>query len=84
MTSMIEDDDVFIWLRDEIAERRQIRKEMVRPESSLSEDLLPDSFEMIELMTAIEGRYGLRIEYENVIDLDTITEIVHYIQKHRD
>lgn len=83
MTSMIEDDDVFIWLRDEIAERRQIRKDMVRPESSLSVDLLPDSFEMIELVTAIEGQYGLRIEYENVVDLDTIAEIVHYIQKHR-
>jgi acyl carrier protein len=84
MTSMTEDDEVFAWLQDEIAERRQIRKDMVRPESSLSEDLLPDSFEMIELVTAIENRYGLRINYESVVDLDTIAEIVHFIQQNRD
>lgn len=75
--------EVFDWLRDQIAERRQIRLDLIRPESSLSEELIPDSFELIELASAVEQQFGVRIDFEEVADVDTLGEFSKLIESKR-
>ncbi|EAQ78855.1 acyl carrier protein [Blastopirellula marina] len=71
--------DVFAWLRNQIAERRQIRAELIQPESSLTEDLMPDSFELIELATAVEQEFGVQIDFEEIADIDTLGDFSNLI-----
>lgn len=73
--------EVFEWLRDKIVQSRQIRPEMVRMESSLAEDLVPDSFELIELVCAIEKKFGFPVEYDQFVDMQSVGDVVVFIQE---
>ena len=73
--------EVFEWLRDKIVQSRQIRPEMVRMESSLAEDLVPDSFELIELVCAIEKKFGFSIDYDQFVDMQSVEDVVVFIQE---
>ncbi|PQO46661.1 acyl carrier protein [Blastopirellula marina] len=75
--------EVFDWLRCQIAERRQIRLDLIQPDSSLSEELIPDSFELIELASAVEQHFGVRVDFEEVADVDTLGEFSKLIESKR-
>ncbi|MFI4876071.1 MAG: acyl carrier protein [Blastopirellula sp. JB062] len=75
--------DVFAWLRKQIAERRQIRAELIQPESSLNEDLMPDSFELIELASSVEQEFGVQIDFDDIADVATLGEFVELIESKR-
>lgn len=75
--------EVFTWLRKEIAERRQIRLDLIHAESSLAEDLIPDSFELIELATAVEEHFGVRIDFDEVVDIETLGDFSNLIESKR-
>ncbi|MBA2113871.1 acyl carrier protein [Bremerella alba] len=78
----MEDREVFEWLREKISQTRGIRPENVRLESSLAEDLVPDSFELIELVCAIETKFGFSINYDDFADIQSVGDVVNYIQHH--
>lgn len=77
----MQEQEVFEWLREKIVQSRQIRPDEVRMESSLATDLLPDSFELIELVSAIETRFGFSIDYEEFVDMESIRDVVDFIQQ---
>jgi len=76
----VEDREVFEWLRTKIVETRQIRPELIKMDSSLADDLVPDSFEMIEIVAAIESKFGITVEFEEFSDMETIRDVIGYIQ----
>lgn len=76
----MQDREVFEWLREKIAQTRRIRAENVRMESSLAEDLVPDSFELIELVCAIETKFGFSINYDDFADIQSVGDVVDFIQ----
>lgn len=75
------DREVFKWLQTKIADSRQIRPDVVQLDSSLAEDLVPDSFELIELVCEIEKEFGIRIDYDEFADIKTIDDVVGFIQQ---
>ncbi|PQO42568.1 acyl carrier protein [Blastopirellula marina] len=77
----MQDQEVFEWLRTNIVQMRQIRPEVVHLESSLSEDLIPDSFELIELVCAIEKHFGFRIDYDDFSEMESVGDVVDFIQQ---
>ena len=77
----MQDQEVFEWLRTNIVQTRQIRPEVVRMDSSLSEDLIPDSFEMIELVCQIEKQFGFQIDYDDFSDMQSVGDVVAFIQQ---
>ncbi|PQO30438.1 acyl carrier protein [Bremerella cremea] len=77
----MQDQEVFEWLRSKIVKARQIRPEVVRMDSSLSEDLIPDSFEMIELVCEIEKHFGFRIDYDDFSEMQSVGDVVAFIQQ---
>ncbi|WP_158545217.1 acyl carrier protein [Bremerella cremea] len=77
----MQDQEVFEWLKTNIVQTRQIRPEVVRMDSSLSEDLIPDSFEMIELVCQIEKQFGFRIDYDDFSDMQSVGDVVAFIQQ---
>ncbi len=81
-TYAVQDQEVFQWLREKISQTRRIRPENVQMESSLAEDLVPDSFELIELVCAIENKFGFSINYDDFADIDSVGDVVDFIQQH--
>ncbi|PHS11824.1 MAG: hypothetical protein COA78_09045 [Blastopirellula sp.] len=69
----------FKWIQNEIAQNRQLPLEAVQLDSGLADDLLPGSFEMIELVSGIESKFGIRIKYEQASDLQTVSDMVQLI-----
>ncbi|MFN3149764.1 acyl carrier protein [Bremerella sp.] len=79
-TYAVQDREVFEWLREKISQTRRIRPENVQMNSSLAEDLVPDSFELIELVCEIEKKFGFTIDYDDFAEIESVSDVVDFIQ----
>jgi acyl carrier protein len=55
--------------------------EQVQPSASFTDDLDIDSLSMVEIVTAAEDRFGVRIPDADVKDLRTVSDAAAYIAK---
>jgi acyl carrier protein len=53
----------------------------VQPEKSFIDDLDVDSLAMVEIATAAEDHFGVRIPDDDLKDLKTVGDAVGYIEK---
>lgn len=53
----------------------------VQPGKSFIDDLDVDSLSMVEIATAAEDTFGVRIPDEDLKNLRTVGDAVHYIEK---
>jgi acyl carrier protein len=53
----------------------------VSPEKSFIDDLDVDSLSMVEIATAAEDHFGVRIPDDDLKDLRTVGDAVNYIEK---
>lgn len=53
----------------------------VQPEKSFIDDLDVDSLAMVEIATAAEDHFGVRIPDDDLKDLKTVGDAVSYIEK---
>ena len=53
----------------------------VQPSKSFIDDLDVDSLAMVEIATAAEDTFGIRIPDEDLKDLRTVSDAVAYIEK---
>ncbi len=72
---------VFEKVQDIIVDGLGIEKEKITMESSLSDDLGADSLDAVELIMAIEEEFDISIEDEDAQTLQTVGQIVEYIEK---
>ena len=54
----------------------------VTPETRLIEDLKADSLEVVEMIMELEDKFSIRIPDEDLEKLQTIQNIVDYIEAH--
>ena len=54
----------------------------LRPEAALVTTLDLDSVARLELLFAIEETYGIIIDLEDGVKLDTVGDLVHMVRKH--
>jgi acyl carrier protein len=73
---------VFEQVRDVIVEVLGVPPEKVTPEASFREDLEADSLDLVELIMALEERFGGEISDEDAQKITTVGEAVAYIEKH--
>lgn len=57
--------------------------EEITPEVDLIKDLGADSIDAVELVMALEEEYGLEIPEEEAAKLTKVSEIVNYIDSHK-
>lgn len=62
-----------------ISEKMEIRKEDINTSSNLISDLGADSLDVIELIMNVEKEFGIRVLEEDSKDLQTVGDIVNYI-----
>ena len=67
-------------IRIMIAEQLGIDAEEVKAESSLQDDLNADSLDLFELVVSLEEEYGLEIPSGDLEKVETVNDIVEYLE----
>ncbi len=63
-----------------IADKLGKKKESIKMESRLVEDLGADSLDVVELIMTFEEEFGVSLPDEDVSKLKTVGDIIKYIQ----
>ena len=68
-------------MREIIAEQLNCDAESIQPETSFKEDLGADSFDLFELVMALEDEYSVEIPAEELQELTTVGAVMDYLKK---
>lgn len=58
-----------------------VKPEMVKPEARLIEDLGADSLDAMEMVTAVEEKFGITIPDEDAQKVKTVAELIALVEK---
>ncbi len=65
---------------DMVVELVGVERTMVVPEARLMQDLNLDSLDAVELTLALEEEFDISVSDEEVVRLDTISDVIELIQ----
>lgn len=71
----------FDKVQEIIAEKLSLKKEDVKNESNIAEDLGADSLDLVEILMALEDTFGVSIPDEAIPEIKTIKDLVDFIDK---
>jgi acyl carrier protein len=66
-----------------IAEQLVIDADTITPESNIIDDLKADSLAIVEMLMAIEEKFGVNVPDEDVPALKTVQDIADYVEKNK-
>lgn len=64
-----------------MAEKLSLDESTITPNASIKDDLGIDSLDLFELIIALEEEFGIEIPQEDVLEINTVQEIVDYLGK---
>lgn len=65
-----------------IVEQLGVSEEEVALEASFIDDLGADSLDLVELIMALEEEFGLEISDEDAEKIQTVQDVINYINEH--
>lgn len=71
--------DTFEKVQEIIANLFQIHPEQITMESDLSEDLLADELDNVEIIMAVEDEFNITIHDEEAADIKTVGDLVKLV-----
>lgn len=69
-------------VKDIIEEQLNLEGVEINEESRFKEDLNADSLDLFELVMAFEEEYGVEIPAEDLAKLETVGDVINYLQQH--
>lgn len=63
-----------------VSDKLAIDPDQITPDSSFAEELGADSLDVVELLMTLEDEFGLTIEEDEAENIETVRDIVSYIQ----
>lgn len=70
-------------VKEIIVEQLGVKPDQVTPEARFIEDLGADSLDTVELVMALEEEFGQEIPDEEAEKLQTVGDVVKYIEDHQ-
>lgn len=70
-------------VKDIIVEQLGVKPEQVTPEAKFIEDLGADSLDTVELVMALEEEFDQEIPDEEAEKLQTVGDVIKYIEDHQ-
>ena len=74
---------MFEQIKKIVAENLNVEEENITMESSFKEDLKADSLDLFEMVMALEEEFDLEIPSEDLEQLETVQDVVNYIENHK-
>jgi acyl carrier protein len=74
-------DPIFERVKKIIIDQLSVEESLVTPEASFIDDLGADSLEIVDLIMAFEGEFGITIPDEDAENLSTVKDAVEYLRK---
>jgi len=71
---------LFEEIKDVVSEQLDVKPEEIEPQSSFIDDLGADSLDTVELVMALEERFGIEISDEDAEKMQTVSDVVKYIE----
>ncbi|MDI6851560.1 MAG: acyl carrier protein [bacterium] len=72
--------DIFATLKEIIVDKLSVSEDQIKPESRFMEDLGADSLDVVELVMAIEEKFGIEIPDEDAEKIRTVQDAINYIK----
>ena len=79
---MKDSDEVYTEVKEFIAAHLHLSTQKIEPQSEVV-NLTNDSIQLFELLIAFEKHYELEVAYEDVMNLNTVKDIGHYVHVHK-
>ena len=67
-------------IRTSIAQQLNIPVDSITADSKLVDDLKADSLDIVELVTSLEEEYNIEISDEDIKNIRTVGDVVHFIE----
>jgi len=64
-----------------IAQELEVSQDLVTEDANITEDLGADSLDIVELIMALEEHFDMSIEDEAAEQMNTVRDVVDYIEK---
>jgi len=74
---------LFDEVKEVIVEQLNVSPDEVKPESRFVEDLGADSLDVVEMIMALEEKFGIEIPDSEAENIKTVQDVVDYIEKHK-
>ena len=71
---------IFEELKAIIVDQMGINPDEITMDTDIIKDLSCDSLDMVEMLMAVESKYGFEVDDSDVSDLATIGDVVKYIE----
>ena len=65
------------------AEELGVEADKITEETSFKEDLAADSLDLFQMVMSLEEEYGVEIPTEDLESLETVGDVVRYIEEHQ-
>lgn len=75
--------DILEQVKEVVVEQLNANPDEVKPESRFVEDLGADSLDVVELVMALEEKFGIEIPDEDAEKIQTVADAVKYIEEHK-
>ena len=71
-------------MKEIIAEQLGVEEDEITLDTSFKEDLGADSLDLFEMVMALEENYGIEIPTDDLGQLETVADVIDYIQSHKE
>ncbi|HHW19092.1 MAG TPA: acyl carrier protein [Firmicutes bacterium] len=75
-------DEIFEKVKKIIVDQLGVDESLVTMDASFIDDLGADSLEIVDLIMAFEGEFGITIPDEDAENLSTVGDAVEYLREH--
>ena len=74
---------LFDDVKEVVVEQLNVSPDEVKEDSKFVEDLGADSLDVVELVMALEEKFGIEIPDEDAEKIQTVADAVKYIEEHK-
>ncbi len=74
---------IFDDVKEVVVEQLNVNPDEVKMESKFVEDLGADSLDVVELVMALEEKFGIEIPDDEAEKIQTVGDAVKYIEEHK-
>lgn len=75
---------MFEEIKKIVAENLGVEEDEITMESSFKDDLKADSLDLFEMVMALEETYGIEIPTDDLGQLETVADVIAYVENHKE